>query len=87
MESRQVSKDVLRELILSGGLDDEVIYKVDGSLLISDTGDLETLSGNISVAGALIIRDCPNLNNLSTKRDTHILSQNIYGCLIFFWSA
>lgn len=64
MESRQVSEDVLRELILSGGLDDKVIYKVDGSLLISDTGDLETLSGNISVAGSLFIRDCPNLKNL-----------------------
>ena len=67
MESRQVSEDVLRELILSGGLDDKVIYKVDGSLLISETGDLETLSGNISVAGSLFIRDCPNLKNLSAS--------------------
>ena len=77
MESRQVSKDVLRELILSGGLDDEVIYKVDGSLLISDTGDLETLSGNISVAGALIIRDCPNLKNLSAN--ISVMSDLLFG--------
>ena len=55
------------ELILSGGLDDDVIYRVDHFLLISDTGDLETLSGNISVAGSLSIRDCPNLKNLSAN--------------------
>lgn len=66
-ESRQVSKGQLRELILSGGLDDDVIYQVDDCLLISDTGDLETLSGNISVAGSLFIRNCPNLNNLSAN--------------------
>ena len=66
-ESRQVSQEQLRELILSGGLDDEVLYKVNNSLSISDTGDLETLSGNISVAGSLSIRNCPNLKNLSAN--------------------
>ena len=66
-ESRQVSENQLRELILSGGLDDEVLYKVDDALLISDLGDVETLSGNISVAGSLFIRDCPNLKNLSAN--------------------
>ena len=66
-ESRQVSEEQLRELILSGGLDDDIIYRVDRFLLISDTGDLETLSGNISVAGSLSIRDCPNLKNLSAN--------------------
>ena len=55
------------ELIHSGRLEDDVIYRVDGYLLISDTGDLETLSGNISVAGSLSIRDCPNLKNLSAN--------------------
>ena len=67
MESRQVSADQLRKLIFSGGLDDEVLYKVNNSLVISDTGDLETLSGNISVAGLLVIRNCPNLTNLSAN--------------------
>ena len=66
-ESRQVSQEQLRELIFSGGLDDDVIYRVDRFLLISDTGDLETLSGNISVAGSLSIRDCPNLKNLAAN--------------------
>ena len=66
-ESRQVSQEQLRQLILSGGLDDEVLYKVNNSLSISDTGDLETLSGNISVADSLFIRNCPNLKNLSAN--------------------
>ena len=50
MESREVSADQLRKLISSGGLDDEVLYKVNNSLVITDTGDLETLSGNALVA-------------------------------------
>ena len=67
MESREVSADQLRKLISSGGLDDEVLYKVNNSLVITDTGDLETLSGNISVAGVLTLRNCPNLTTLSAN--------------------
>ena len=67
MESRQVSGGQLRELILSGGLVDNVNYIVNGPLLISDIDDLETLSGNISVSGGLIIKNCPNLKNLSAN--------------------
>ena len=77
-ESRQVSKGQLRELILSGGLDDNVIYNVDDCLLISDSSELETLSGNIFVAGSLFIRNCPNLNNLSaniTVKDDLVLGK------------
>ena len=65
-ESRQVSDDHLRELILNGTLDEEVLYEVD-SLLVADCAHLHTLSGNISVNGVFFIRNCPNLHNLSAN--------------------
>ena len=67
MESRPVSAAQLRELILSGGLVDDVNYKVDDYLFIYNASDLETLSGNISVSGGLIINNCPNLKNLTAN--------------------
>ena len=67
MQSQQVSKEQLKALILSGGLADNVIYEVDGSVSISGYADLITLSGNISVAGELCIKNCPNLKELSTN--------------------
>ena len=67
MQSQQVSKEQLKALILSGGLADNVIYEVDGSVLISGYADLITLSGNISVVGDLSIEKCPNLEELSAN--------------------
>ena len=67
MQSQQVSKEQLKALILSGGLADNVIYEVDGSVLISGYADLITLSGNISVVGDLSIKNCPNLEELSAN--------------------
>ena len=67
MQSQQVSKEQLKALILSGGLADNVIYEVDGSVSISGYADLITLSGNISVAGELCIKNCPNLEKLSAN--------------------
>ena len=67
MDSQQVSKEQLMALILSGGLADNVIYEVDGSVSISGYADLITLSGNISVVGELCIKNCPNLEKLSAN--------------------
>lgn len=78
--SQQVSKEQLKVLILSGGLADDVIYEVAGSVWISGCADLITLSGNISVAGELCIFNCPNLEELSANLMVKMGCISISGC-------